>query len=79
MGFWLGGETYPTFEKLVAGDYTVCTLPVNGDLADMQFQQRLQENMEHLMVYCQQQTITASPEQQTYVASVPAMTPLPPE
>ncbi len=80
MGFWLGGETaFPTFAKLVAGGYTVCTLPINGSLADMQFQRRLQENMEHLLVYCEAVTITEAPDQQRHVAVVPAMKPLPAE
>ncbi len=77
MGFWLGAETFPTFPKLVAGAYTVCTLPINGNLADMQFQQRLQENTALLLVYCDRVTIAPAPDQQRHVASVPAMVPLP--
>lgn len=64
---------------LVPGDYTVCTLPVNRNLSDMQFQQRLEENLEHLMVYCAQTVIAPAPDAQTHTATVPAMTPLPPE
>ena len=64
-------------EKLIAGGYTECTLPINGSLADMQFQQRLQENLDKLDVYCDQVTVAASPDQQTHTATVPAMKPLP--
>ncbi|MCA9679189.1 MAG: carboxypeptidase regulatory-like domain-containing protein [Kofleriaceae bacterium] len=77
MGFWMGGDQFPKFEKLIAGGYTECTLPINGSLADMQFQQRLQENLDKLDVYCDQVTVAASPDQQTHTATVPAMKPLP--
>jgi hypothetical protein len=79
MGFWMGGTQFPEFDKLVPASYTVCTLPINGNLADQQFGQRLQENMEHLLVYCTAVTVTEQPSQQKYLSVVPAMKPLPEE
>jgi hypothetical protein len=77
MKFWLGeGKPIPEFEELVAGAYSVCTIPITGDLNDPTFQQRLQEHMEELKVYCKQVKVTASPAKQTFVHDVPAMTPL---
>ena len=79
MGFWFGNDTWPSFPELVPGSYSVCTLPINGNLADMQFQQRLQENLDKLDVHCQAKAITASPTEQRHIATVPKMTPLPDE
>src|SRR5262249_20939025 len=44
MKFWLGAGK-PEFDELVAGDYTLCAVPITGDLSDAQFMQRIQENM----------------------------------
>lgn len=78
MKFWFGvGKPLPEFDELVAGDYTECTIPITGDLSDPQFQQRLRDNMQALRVYCQPVKVTPSPNAQTAIAQVPAMTPLP--
>jgi hypothetical protein len=78
MKFWFGqGKPQPVFDELVAGDYSVCAIPITGDLSDPQFMQRIQENMQTLAVYCKATTVTPSPQQQTFVDGVPAMTPLP--
>jgi len=78
MKFWLGeGKALPEFDELVAGNYSVCTIPLTGDLNDTTFQQRLQEHMDSLKVYCKSLKLAASPEKQTVVHEVPAMTPLP--
>ncbi len=78
MKFWFGpGKPAPEFDQLVPGDYTECTIPITGDLSDPQFQQRLQQNMQALKVYCQPVKVASSPPTQTVVAQVPAMTPLP--
>lgn len=73
----MGGDTFPSFDKLVPGTYTACTLPINGNLSDPTFGQRLQDHLEDLLVYCQAVEVTESPEQQRHVAIVPAMKPLP--
>jgi uncharacterized GH25 family protein len=78
MKFWFGeGKPLPEFEELVAGDYSVCTIPITGDLSDATFQQRMQEHMDALKVYCKQVKLAASPQKQTVVHEVPAMAPLP--
>lgn len=79
MGFWFGNDTWPSFPKLVPAEYSVCTLPINGNIADMQFQQRLQENLDKLDVHCQSKVVAASPSEQRHIATVPKMTPLPEE
>ena len=48
-----------------------------GDLSDPQFLQRLQENMQSLKVVCESVTVAASPQTQSVVDTLPAMTPLP--
>ena len=78
MKFWLGGDKgAPEFDELVAGDYTACTIPITGDLSDTTFQQRMQEHMDVLKVYCKPFRLAPSPQKQTIVHEVPAMSPLP--
>jgi len=76
MKFWLG-KAAPDFAELVAGDYSVCGVPITGDMSDMQFQQRLQQNTASLKVYCKAAHVTPSPLTQTFELELPAMTPLP--
>jgi hypothetical protein len=76
MKFWFGeGKPLPEFEELAAGDYSVCTIPITGDLNDRQLQARIQEHMDALKVYCKTVKLAASPQKQTVVHEVPAMTP----
>jgi protocatechuate 3,4-dioxygenase beta subunit len=78
MKFWYGeGKPTPEFDELVAGEYSVCTIPVTGDMNDATFQARMQEHMEALKVYCKQVRLAPSPSKQTVVHEVPAMAPLP--
>ncbi len=65
------------FDELMPGDYTVCTVPITGNLFDPQFQQRLQEHMQDMHVYCKTAHVNPSPNAQTFNQDVPAMTPLP--
>jgi uncharacterized GH25 family protein len=74
---WTHGSPPAKFEKKLAGAYTLCTLPINGNMGDMQFQQRLRDHMESLAVYCKALTIAAAPAEQTFTAVVPPMKPLP--
>jgi len=78
MKFWLGGTfDPPEFDELVAGDYSACTVPITGNIADPALQQQLQSNMQALKVYCRQVKVAASPNQQKVTHEVPAMEPLP--
>jgi hypothetical protein len=77
MTFWWGSEP-AKLEKLVPGKRSVCVIPITGNLSDGTFQQRLQENLEALKVYCKPVTVTETPTEQSYTAAVPPMDPLPP-
>jgi hypothetical protein len=38
MKFWLGaGKPAPDFAELVAGSYSLCAVPITGDMTDPQF------------------------------------------
>ena len=75
---WFGaGKPAPEFPELLPGDYTVCTLPINGDLNDPTFAQRLMRDSALLKVYCRPMKLAASPAKQSIVHEVPSMTPLP--
>ncbi|MCW5805648.1 MAG: carboxypeptidase regulatory-like domain-containing protein [Deltaproteobacteria bacterium] len=80
MKFWFGGDSaMPEYEELVAGDYALCTIPVTGGkFEDSAFQQKLQENVQSLKVYCKPITVAAAPAKQQVVHEVPAMSPFPP-
>lgn len=78
MKFWFGeGKPVPEFDELVAGTYSVCTIPITGDLNDPTFQARIQQHLDALKVYCKTAKVAASPAKQTFIAEVPAMSPLP--
>ncbi|MBA3454520.1 MAG: hypothetical protein H0T42_15630, partial [Deltaproteobacteria bacterium] len=55
----------PEFTELVAGDYSMCTIPITGDLTDTTFGARLQESIPTLKVYCKQIKVKPSPVKQT--------------
>jgi hypothetical protein len=65
------------FDQLLPMTYSVCGLPLTGNVLNAQFQQRLQENMQLLKVYCQPVTMSGQPTTQTLSLSLPSMTPLP--
>jgi len=78
MKLWLGGSLpMPEFDELVAGDYSVCTIPITGDLSDPKFQGRLQQSIPGLKVYCRQLKVKQTPPKQSVTHDVPSMTPLP--
>ena len=73
---WFGpGKPAPEFEELVAGEYSLCAVPITGDL--MAIQQKAQQHMDLLKVYCRQVKITPAPTKQTVDHAVPSMEPLP--
>ena len=78
MKFWLGATKAPVaFDELTAGTYTVCSVPITGNMSDPTFMQRVDENKQTLKVYCKLAPVAASPNQQTVSQDLPAMTPLP--
>ncbi len=75
---WFGAsKPVPEFPELLPGDYSICTLPINGDLNDPTFAQRLMRDSALLKVYCRPMKLAASPLKQSIVHEVPSMTPLP--
>jgi protocatechuate 3,4-dioxygenase beta subunit len=78
MKIWLGGTfDPPAFDELIAGDYSVCTIPITGNIGDPALQQQLQSNMAVLKVYCRGVKVPAAPNAQKLTHEVPAMDPLP--
>jgi protocatechuate 3,4-dioxygenase beta subunit len=78
MGFAMGtGKA--NFDKITPADYSVCIIPINGDMNDPSFAQKLQRHVDDLAVYCQRLKITDTPDKQSYKSVVPPMTPLPEE
>lgn len=74
---WLGGATFPTFRELVAGSYTVCALPITGNIMDSQLNQRINANLDKLDVVCKGVEVKPSPVEQDFTLVTPAMKPLP--
>ena len=78
MKLWLGKALpMPEFDELVAGDYSMCTIPITGDLSDSKFGARLQQSIPTLKVYCKQIKVKPSPTKQTVTHELPSMSPLP--
>jgi uncharacterized GH25 family protein len=78
MKFWFGdGKPQPSFEEVVPNDYTICGIPITGNMNDPKFTQRLQEHVDLLKVYCKPLHVGPSPQQQTLELDLPAMAPLP--
>jgi len=78
MKFWWGdGKPLPEFDELVAGDFSICSVPITGDLGDATFRTRIGEHMDALKVYCKSIKVTPSPTKQTAVQELPAMVALP--
>lgn len=78
MKFWLGKTIpFPVFDELDAGNYSICSVPITGDMGDSTFMMRIQENVETIKVYCKQVTVAAAPAKQIFVHELPSMDPLP--
>lgn len=76
MAFANGGNP-ANFDKIEAGDYALCVIPITGDMNDPNFTQRLQQHSMDLAVYCNPMDVAPSPAAQSHAVAVPAMTPLP--
>ncbi len=78
MKFWLGKTIpFPVFDELEAGNYSICSVPITGDMNDSTFMMRLQENVDNIKVFCKQVTVAAAPAKQIFVHELPSMDPLP--
>lgn len=76
MSFSFGGKP-ASFTKITPGNYSVCVIPITGDMNDPTFAQKLQRNADKLAVHCRKAAVAESPDEQTFTATVPAMAPLP--
>jgi len=65
------------FKQVTAADYSVCVLPISGDIQDASFRARLQKHANKLLVHCRPYKVAGSPKKQTFTATVPQMLPLP--
>ena len=76
---WEGAASRPTaFERLVPGDYTVCTIPLAWSPNDQTQMKRLHTADRTLFnVYCAPARVVAAPDEQTVPVEVPATAPLP--
>lgn len=78
MKFWFGeGKPPAAFDELVPGDYSVCSVPITGNMNDPQFMMRVNEAAQTLAVHCRQVKVKAAPLQQTMTQELPSMSPLP--
>jgi len=77
--FWLPVKP-AVFKDLEPAEYTLCVIPINGNMNDPAFTQRLRKHAAtHLKVYCSPMPVAATPVEQTRTVVVPPMDPLPPD
>jgi hypothetical protein len=65
------------FKSLVPGAYSVCVIPITGDLNDPSFAMRLQRHAAQLAVYCRPAEVAETPAEQSIEVVSPGMNPLP--
>jgi hypothetical protein len=78
VGFAVGGGSTP-FKDLAPGTYSVCTVPLPGDMSDTQMMARLDEHMDIIAVHCARVDVAAAPASQAFTHEVPPAAPLPAE
>lgn len=71
------GTTPVAFKDLPAAAYSVCTVPLPGDLSDPQTLMRMNEHAAEMAVYCAPVTVAAAPAKQAFTHEVPPAAPLP--
>ncbi len=76
--FWMAAKP-AVFTKVIPAEYSLCVIPINGDMNDPAFVMRLRKYTASLKVICSPLTIPAQPESQRQQVTVPPMQPLPPE
>jgi tetratricopeptide (TPR) repeat protein/predicted Ser/Thr protein kinase len=73
----VAGDEHIEFDYVAAGDYSVCSIPITGDLKDPEAMTRISRHRWDLEVHCRYITVAESPEQQMFVVEVPPMKKLP--
>jgi len=76
--FWLPVKP-AEFKEVQGGKYTLCAIPINGNMNDPTFLQHLRKNTAHLKVYCSPFEVPAGGEELKHTLVVPPMDPLPEE
>jgi uncharacterized GH25 family protein len=75
---WEGDPNRPaTFERIVPGDYTVCTMPLAWSPSDDKQMKRVRRDRAAVKVYCTPVRVQPAPLEQMLAVEVPAMAPLP--
>jgi hypothetical protein len=74
QGFIMGGQP-KSFPNLSAGSYTVCVLPVAGDVRDQNDAEHAFRDPDALPVICKPIVVAASPNSQSVTVTVPTPTP----
>ena len=70
------GDKHLEFGDLAPGNYSVCVLPIGGELKDPSVRRRINDHVEELAVYCDPVAVSAQ-RRQRIVVEVPPMKPLP--
>ena len=78
MRFWFTGKPATVFDEMAAGQYSLCSIPITGDMNNSTFVQRIQENIPALRVVCTPVKIAPAPAKQSITQELPSMSPLPP-
>lgn len=66
-----GGAKTATFKDVEPGAYSACASPIMGNIMDAAVQQRLQKDVDTLIVGCQAVTVTSAQTGQTFTVVVP--------
>jgi len=75
---WEGDARPAVFERVVPGDYTVCTMPLAWSPSDQMAMLRVHRGDRNAVkVYCTPVRVVASPVRQALTVEVPSMLPLP--
>ena len=76
MAFAMGAAP-AAFVDVTPGPYSVCMIPITGDMSDPQFMKRLQDAAMTLAVHCRPLAVAATPAEQQASFAIPPMSPLP--
>ncbi|MDX2091373.1 MAG: carboxypeptidase regulatory-like domain-containing protein [Kofleriaceae bacterium] len=75
---WNGDATGPaSFDRVVPGEYTVCTLPLAWSHDDRRMERVYRGDREALRVYCTPVRVLAAPSEQSMTVEIQGMSPLP--
>jgi hypothetical protein len=76
MTFAATGEA-AIFQNVPAARYSLCVIPIYGDMSDPAFAEKLQNNADNIPVYCQPIAVAETPDEQSVDFALPEPVPLP--